>query len=354
MAATPAAPGSPAPRSEILAALKTSGSVGLAIVPIGIAFGMLVVHSGLAWWWASVFSSVIFAGSFEFLLIGLAVAVAPLAQIALTAFLVNSRHVFYTLSFPLHQVTGAAGKTYSTFALTDEAYALTTSDTARTWPSRRILGIQASMHAYWVTGATAGAVLGTVIPVHVAGLDFAMTALFTVLAIDAFRARCDIPTPIVAVGCALIARFLFPGQMLLTAFALFTAGLLARHAYRKHRIAHAAHAVPACRGRRLRRRHLGPAGPALHRLGTAARQCRRRLPQRPHAARRHGDPARIHPAQPAPGRPGPGPAGHPRPGRHGGPAPMAAQRCAQHPRRHRHPRRPDHRPSRPLTGRPPW
>ena len=47
----------------------------------------------------------------------LAVAVAPLAQIALTAFLVNSRHVFYTLSFPLHQVTGAAGKTYSTFAV---------------------------------------------------------------------------------------------------------------------------------------------------------------------------------------------------------------------------------------------
>jgi predicted branched-subunit amino acid permease len=37
---------------------------------------MLVVHSGLAWWRASVFSFVIFAGSFEFLLIGLAVAAA--------------------------------------------------------------------------------------------------------------------------------------------------------------------------------------------------------------------------------------------------------------------------------------
>src|SRR5215469_2584166 len=252
MAAIPTAPGSPAPRSEALAALKTSGSVGLAIIPIGIAFGMLVVHSGLAWWWASVFSSVIFAGSFEFLLIGLTVAVAPLAQIALTAFLVNSRHVFYTLSFPLHQVTGAAGKTYSTFALTDEAYALTTSHPARSWPSRRILWIQASLHAYWVTGATGGAALGAVVPVHVAGLDFAMTALFTVLAIDAFRARRDIPTPIVAVACALIARFLFPGQMLLVAFALFTTGLLARYTYRKRRIAHAAHALPARRGRRVR------------------------------------------------------------------------------------------------------
>jgi predicted branched-subunit amino acid permease len=105
----------PRPRSEAIAALWVSGSVGLAIFPIGIAFGMLVVHSGLAWWWASVFSCTIFAGSFEFLLIGLTVAAAPLAQIALTAFLVNSRHVFYALSFPLHRITSRAGKVYSTF-----------------------------------------------------------------------------------------------------------------------------------------------------------------------------------------------------------------------------------------------
>jgi branched chain amino acid efflux pump len=227
------------PRSEAVAALKVSGSVGLAIFPIGIAFGMLVTHSGLAWWWASVFACSIFAGSFEFLLIGLAVAAAPLAQIALTAFLVNSRHVFYALSFPLHQVKGRAGKIYSTFALTDEAYALTAGRSARSWPSRRILWLQALMHAYWVAGATAGAALGTAIPAHLAGLDFAMTALFAVLAIDAFRARRDIPTPVLGLVCALIARCEFPGQMLLAAFVMFSAGLLASHSYRKHRTSHA-------------------------------------------------------------------------------------------------------------------
>src|SRR5215470_4059957 len=232
-------PASLPPRSEAAAALKVSGSVGLAIFPIGIAFGMLVAHSGLAWWWASVFSCTIFAGSFEFLLIGLTVAAAPLAQIALTAFLVNSRHVFYALSFPLHQVNGKAGKVYGTFAMTDEAFALTASPSARSWPGRRILWLQAFMHAYWVTGATAGAALGTVIPTHIPGLDFAMTALFTVLAIDAYRARRDIPTPVLALACALIARLVFPGQLLLAAFALFTAGLAAGYAYRKLGTAHA-------------------------------------------------------------------------------------------------------------------
>jgi 4-azaleucine resistance transporter AzlC len=286
--------------------LKVSGSVGLAIFPIGIAFGMLVAHSGLAWWWATVFSCVIFAGSFEFLLIGLTVAAAPLAQIALTALLVNSRHLFYALSFPLHRVESKAGKTYSTFALTDEAYALTASDTARSWPSRRILWLQASIHAYWVAGATTGAALGAVIPAHIAGLNFAMTALFTVLAIDAFRARRDVPILVLAVACALIARFLLPGQLLLAAFALFTAVLLARHACPGKANSHASHALSAHRGRRLGRRHLGPAGPALHRPGPAARQRRRGLPQRPHAARGHGDPARLHPEEPATDRPCPG------------------------------------------------
>jgi 4-azaleucine resistance transporter AzlC len=226
-------------RGEAREALKISGSVGLAVFPIGVAFGMLVEHSGLAWWWASVFSCVIFAGSLEFLLIGLTVAAAPLAQIALTAFLVNSRHVFYAMSFPLHRVRGKAARAYSTFALTDEAYALTAGETARSWPSRRILWLQAFIHAYWVAGATAGGALGTIISVRVAGLDFAMTALFAVLAIDAFRARRDIPTPALAVACALTARFLFPGQMLLAAFALLTAGLLAGHAHRRSRTAHA-------------------------------------------------------------------------------------------------------------------
>ena len=111
--------------------------MGLGLVPLGVAFGVVVTQSGLAWWWASAFTALIYAGSFEFVLVGLVAAVAPLGTIALTAFLVNIRHVFYTLSFPLHRVNGRLAKTYSTFALTDEAYALTTGEHARSWSGRR-------------------------------------------------------------------------------------------------------------------------------------------------------------------------------------------------------------------------
>ncbi|MFM9678444.1 AzlC family ABC transporter permease [Streptomyces brasiliscabiei] len=217
-------------RSTRSAAFEDSATVGLGLVPLGLAFGLLVTQSGLDWWWATAFTTLIYAGSFEFLLIGLVVSVAPLATVAVTAFLVNIRHVFYALSFPLDQVKGRPGRAYSTFALTDEAYALATGERARHWPGRRIVWLQVFLHVYWAGGATAGALLGMVLPGSVTGLDFALTALFAVLALDALRdRRGDVPTPVLALLAAVVARLVFPGQLLLAAFALFTAGLLARH-----------------------------------------------------------------------------------------------------------------------------
>ncbi|WEP00109.2 AzlC family ABC transporter permease [Streptomyces sp. FXJ1.172] len=224
-----AAPSPPAP-SEARSALRDSASVGLGFVPLGVAFGVLVAHSGVEWWWASLSSALVYGGSFEFLLIGLVTAAVPLASIAVSAFLVNVRHVFYALTFPLDRVEGRLGKAYSTFALCDEAFALTAGKRARAWSGRRILWLQLFMQLYWAGGATAGALLGSLVPGSVQGLDFALTALFTVLALDAVRdRRGDLPTPALALLSALAARLLLPGSLLLAAFALFAAGLLVRH-----------------------------------------------------------------------------------------------------------------------------
>jgi 4-azaleucine resistance transporter AzlC len=200
------------------------------MLPLGLAFGALVVQSGLDWWWAGMSSALIYGGSFEFLLVGMVTVAAPLASIAVAAFMVQARHVFYALSFPLHRVRGRLAKTYSTFALIDEAYALTATEQSRGWSSRRILWLQFLMHLYWAGSSTLGALLGSLVPENVTGLDFALTALFVVLALEAVRElRGDLPTPVLALVCALVARLLFPHEMLLAAFGLFTAGLLARH-----------------------------------------------------------------------------------------------------------------------------
>ena len=40
--------------------------VGLGLIPLGLAFGVLIVQSGFAWWWAPIFSFVIYAGSMKY------------------------------------------------------------------------------------------------------------------------------------------------------------------------------------------------------------------------------------------------------------------------------------------------
>jgi 4-azaleucine resistance transporter AzlC len=211
--------------------VAVTAPIGLAFIPLGMALGLLVVHAGLPWWWAPVFAAVIYAGSLEFLMVGLAATAAPVATVALTSFIVNSRHMFYALSFPLHRVRTLPGKVYSTYTLSDEAYAVGVSPEAAGWGTRPILLMQFLLHLLWVGGATLGGLVGEAVPIErVEGLDFALTALFIVLAIDAYRQRPDRLAAATAVVCAVGAAIVVPGQLLVAAFAAFTAVLIVRWA----------------------------------------------------------------------------------------------------------------------------
>lgn len=189
---------------------------------------MLLVQSGFAWWWAPIFSVMIYAGSLEFLAVGLIVAATPLASIALTTFLVNFRHVFYALSFPLHRVHGPFARLYARYALTDEVYAVTATRPPETLSSTRIVWIQVLCQTYWVVGGVTGALVGSVMP-DVEGISFALTALFVVLAIDGFRAHRDVPAPVLALVCAIVAQLLAPEYMLVAAMSAFVVVLGARY-----------------------------------------------------------------------------------------------------------------------------
>lgn len=222
----PPARAEPPLRRDLLAAVRDVAGVCPGMFLLGVTFGLVVVHAGLAWWWTPLFSGLIFGGSLEFLLVAMVVAAAPLVAIALTSLLVQGRHIFYALSFPLHQVSGRLRRTYAMFALIDEAYALTTGRPADELTSTRILAMQFLMHASWVSGGVAGALAGSSLPVHVAALDFVFTALFVVLAVEASLTGRRLADPLLALACALVARVAAPGQMLLLAMGMYGALLL--------------------------------------------------------------------------------------------------------------------------------
>ncbi|MEV1243181.1 AzlC family ABC transporter permease [Nonomuraea sp. NPDC050022] len=217
-------------RQQITAGVRDSFSAGLGIFPLGIALGLLVLQAGLPWWLAPALSMAAFAGSLELLLVGMMATVTPLAAVALTVLVVNFRHVFYAFSFPLHLVKNRWAKAYAVYAMIDEAYAVNASLPEAERSAPRLLAMQISCQTYWVGGGLVGVAIGAALPAPIKGLEFALCALFTVLTLDAFRSRREIPSVLLAAASVTAALIVTPGVAMFTALLLFVALLLARHA----------------------------------------------------------------------------------------------------------------------------
>lgn len=218
-------------RSEIRGGIRDTWLVGLGLIPLGLAFGLVMVQAGFAWWWTPIFSINIYAGSMEFLAVQLVTTgVGPLSA-AITGFMVNFRHIFYGLTFPRHLISSPLGRAYSTYALTDESYAITSSRPP-TAPNSgaRVLTIQILCQLMWVLPGLAGALLGTAIPSSVLGVDYALTALFIVLAYEAFRANPDFSLPLTATVIAALLAVLAPSWLLMAGLSAYFLVLILRYA----------------------------------------------------------------------------------------------------------------------------
>ena len=130
-------------RADISQGLRDTWAAAIGLIPLGLAFGLLMVQSGFSWWWTPIFSLVIYAGSMEFLAISMVTGGASAFASLLTGFMVNFRHIFYGLTFPRHRIRSRLGRAYSTYALTDETYAIVSSLPTDDRPTgTRILTIQ--------------------------------------------------------------------------------------------------------------------------------------------------------------------------------------------------------------------
>lgn len=215
------------PGREVLAGLRLSLAAGLGLFPLGIAFGMLVVQAGLPWWVAPALSVAAFAGSLELLMVGLLAGGTPLATIALTTVLVNFRHVFYAFSFPLRAVGNRFARVYSVYAMIDEAYAVTATNPAG-WTGRRLVSLQLAFQAYWVCGGLLGVAFASALPAPVAGLEFALCALFVTLTLDAARSSAQVPSLLLAAVSFAVAVVAVPDSVLFVALTIFVGLLVLR------------------------------------------------------------------------------------------------------------------------------
>ncbi|MFC7765055.1 AzlC family ABC transporter permease [Leucobacter soli] len=198
---------------------------------------MLVIQAGLPWWLAPALSIGVFAGSVELLLVSLIAAATPLVTIAVTVFAINFRHVFYPFSFPIQVVRPGLGRAYSIYAMIDEAYATYVLMPPEKLTSTRMLTGQFLMQAYWVAGGLVGVALASMLPEPIEGFEFALVALFVVMALDAARSRREIPSVALAGVAVALAMLVFPGSEVLAALVIFTLLLFVRYAWSRMRTA---------------------------------------------------------------------------------------------------------------------
>ena len=176
-------------RKTLSAAFTATLPVLTGYLATGIAFGLLLDAIGYNFIWSFLMSLTIYAGSGQFLGVGLLASAAALSQVAFLTFLLNFRHLVYGLSM-LEKFRGMGWrKFYMIFTLTDETYALLASAKVPEGlePKKYYFAVSFLDHVYWIAGSVLGSVAGAMLNINTQGIDFAMTAMFIVIAVEQWK-----------------------------------------------------------------------------------------------------------------------------------------------------------------------
>ena len=193
---------------------------------LGFGFGIILKASGYGILLAFVMSFAIYAGSMQYVAIGLITGGVSLITTAITTLMVNARHLFYGISMLDKYKNVGGAKPYLIFALTDETYSLVCGDNLDMTDVERkryYLFVSLFNHFYWVIGSVLGALVGSIVKFNTEGIDFALTALFLTVFIDQWlNSKKHAPAIIgvaVSVACLLIfgsGNFLIPAMLVIS------------------------------------------------------------------------------------------------------------------------------------------
>ncbi|CDY73772.1 FIG006238: AzlC family protein [Caballeronia glathei] len=157
--------------------------------PFGVIFGTLVTASPLNLWHGQLMSLAVFAGSAQFIAVGLIAGHASFAVIWATTFIVNLRHILYSATLGPYVAHLPARWRWTLGALmTDEVFAVVYAHyqkrpAGQTGPYY-FLGSGVAMYLNWQLWTLAGLLFGAAFPgLQSLGLDFAMVATFIAIVV---------------------------------------------------------------------------------------------------------------------------------------------------------------------------
>ncbi|PXW26575.1 4-azaleucine resistance probable transporter AzlC [Paraburkholderia caballeronis] len=180
----------PARFQEFVAGARDTIPMMVGAAPFGVIFGTLVASGPLSPWHGQMMSLAVFAGSAQFIALGLIASNASFAVVWATTLIVNLRHVLYSATLapyvshlPLRWRLVLGG------LLTDEVFAVAWAHFRRRPPGDDVspyhfLGSGVAMYVNWQLWTVVGLLFGAAFPgLQSLGLDFAMVATFIAIVV---------------------------------------------------------------------------------------------------------------------------------------------------------------------------
>lgn len=172
------------------------------VMPFGMIYGALALDVGLSKLASQLMSSIVFAGSAQFITAKLVGEGAPGLVIVLTIAVVNLRHALYSASIaPFLSSCAAPWKLLLSYLLTDEAYAPAIvhyeEQGLRPYSHWFLLGTGLTLWAGWQSSTALGIFLGAAIPAAWS-LDFALPLTFIAMVVPLLRTRALAASALVA------------------------------------------------------------------------------------------------------------------------------------------------------------
>lgn len=196
---------------------------------LGAGFGILMSENGFGIGWVVIMALCLFAGSGQYLAVGLLASHAGLVNVAVATLLVNARHIFYGISLVDTYKNAGLKKYYMIFGLTDETYSLVTQ--AKLDPqidrSRYCFFVTVLDHCYWICGCTLGSILGSTLPISFEGVDFVLTALFMTMFVEQWLSSKNHLPALIGLGATAVCLLIFGSEyFLIPAMALIAISLI--------------------------------------------------------------------------------------------------------------------------------
>ena len=176
-------------KMALRAAFPLTLPICAAFLFLGMSYGFYICSKGFSPWYPFFTSMLVFAGSMEFVLVGMLLSAFDPLYCYLVTLMVNSRHLFYGLSMlEIFKDTGWK-KFYLIYGMCDETFAINVSTPTPAGVDKGwfMTFVTILNQIYWVTGATLGGILGSTISINTKGLDFALVALFVAIFVSQWQ-----------------------------------------------------------------------------------------------------------------------------------------------------------------------